>query len=73
MHAGIGAAGSVHAGALAAKGEERVFQRFLDRDAVRLPLPANERAAVVFESEFVARHAVKEAGGTRQRRWETSF
>ena len=65
MYARIGAAGPVHAGALAAKGEKRVFQHFLDRDAVRLPLPADKRAAVVFESELVARHAVRGAGGGR--------
>ena len=74
MYARIGAAGAVHAGALAAKGEKRVFQHFLDRDAVRLPLPADKRAAVVFESELIARHAVRGGRrGAQPRRWETPF
>ena len=44
MDAGVGAAGALHGRALAAEGEYGVFERGLDRRAVGLALPADERA-----------------------------
>ncbi len=42
---------------IAGHGENRRFQRLLDRDAVLPPPPADERRAVIFENELEARHA----------------
>ena len=56
MDAGVGPPGAVRERPLAGHGEDRPFQRLLHRDAVRLPLPADERRAVIFEREFEARH-----------------
>ena len=56
MHARVGAPGAMRGRVLAGHGEDRSFQRLLDRKAVRLPLPADERAAVIFEDELEARH-----------------
>ena len=41
----------------------RMFEPLLNLDAVLLPLPADERSAVVFEREFEARHR---SGGVRK-------
>ena len=42
---------------LSRHGEDRALQRLLDRKAVPLPLPADERRAVIFKRELEARHA----------------
>ena len=57
MHAGIGAAGAVHAHLLAAERLDRGRQHALHRGAVVLDLPADERPAVVFDRELVTGHA----------------
>ena len=57
MHAGVGAPRAMGGRALAGHGEEGALQRLLDRKAVLLPLPADERRAVIFEGELEARHA----------------
>ena len=59
VHAGIRAPRPLHAHLLAAKGLERLRQHALHRRTVILDLPADERPAVIFDSELVARH-----GGT---------
>src|ERR1700704_738419 len=56
VHAGVGAAGAVNANVLAADRLDRGFQRALHRGAIILDLPAAERRAVIFDSEFVAGH-----------------
>ena len=50
MHARIGAAGPVHGDAFAGKLLDRVLQRALNRAAIVLSLPADEFAAVIFQS-----------------------
>ncbi len=47
--------------ARAGHGEDRALENLLDRKAVLLPLPADERRAVIFEGELKARHS--EPGG----------
>ncbi len=56
MHAGVGAPGAMGGRALARHGEKRVLQRLLDRKAILLALPADERRAVIFEGELETRH-----------------
>src|SRR5439155_26719884 len=51
-----GAAGAEHRQALAAKPLDRGFQRPLDRQAVRLALPADKTGAVIFDRQLVAGH-----------------
>ncbi len=63
MHAGIGAAGAVHANLLAADRLDRGLQRALHRGAVVLDLPARERRAVIFDDELVAGHQASRIGG----------
>src|SRR5258708_5686766 len=58
VHAGIGPSRSRHANALAGKGHHGVLECSLDRRAVLLALPADERRAVVFDCELVAGHGV---------------
>src|SRR3546814_5691278 len=53
---------------LASDSLERLLDRLLDRRAVRLPLPAHERATVIFDGEAVARHATGVPGGRAQPR-----
>ena len=66
MHAGVGAPRAMRGRALSRHGEERALERLLDRKAVLLPLPADERRAVIFERELVARHSgCLRAGPTR--------
>jgi len=66
MHAGVGASRAMDGRALAGHGEKRAFKRLLDRKAVLLPLPADERRAVIFEDELKARHSgCLRAGQTR--------
>ena len=56
VHAGIGAAGALQRDALAGKRCDRFGDHALHRDAVVLHLPADERRAVIFDGELVARH-----------------
>ncbi len=56
VHAGIGAAGALHARAFAAEAGERLLQRLLHGAPRLLPLPADIGAAVIFDNELVARH-----------------
>ena len=58
MHAGVRAAGPAHRDGLAGELADRLGQPALHRDAQRLQLPADERRAVVFERDAVARHGV---------------
>ncbi len=43
--------------ALSRHGEQGALERLLDRKPVRLPLPADERRAVIFENKLEARHS----------------
>ena len=54
---------------LSRHGEDRALQRLLDRKAVPLSLPADERRAVIFKRELEARHAElwRRLGGGRRR------
>ena len=56
MDAGIGPAGALHEHDLAAELRHRAFERALHGRAVLLDLPADERPAVIFDGELVARH-----------------
>ena len=56
MHARVGAPGAAHGRALAGQPDERLLDRLLDRAPVRLPLPADERAAVILDRQLVAGH-----------------
>ena len=57
VNASVGPPGTMRDGRLARHAENRLFQRLLDRDAVLLSLPADERRAVIFECELEARHS----------------
>ncbi len=59
MHAGIGAAGALHAHGLADGRLDRRLERALHGRLMVLHLPAAERAAVVFDHQPVARHRLK--------------
>ena len=67
VDAGVGAAGALHGGFLAAERLDRLGQRALHRRRVVLPLPAGERRAVVFDGDLVARHGVRD----RRTPWDT--
>ena len=56
MHAGVGAAGAVHAHLLAAGRLHCRLECALHRRMIRLQLPAGKRRAVIFDDELVARH-----------------
>ena len=53
---GVGAAGGRERRSLAGHRCERFLERLLDRRAVVLPLPAHERAAVIFDRQAPAGH-----------------
>ena len=57
MHASVRAPRAMSGYARAGHRSEGALQNFLDREAVLLPLPADERRPVIFEREFIARHA----------------
>ncbi len=57
MDAGVGAPRAVGGRMLAGHGEKGALERLLDRKAVLLPLPADERRAVVFDGELKPRHS----------------
>jgi hypothetical protein len=72
VHAGIGAAGAIDRCALAAEFLDRVFDDLLDRHALALALPADERRAVVLERDLVAGHEGGQAfsiASRSRRRW----
>ena len=52
VHAGVGAPGAVHGHRSALDRRQRVLEHPLDRDAVRLALPADVVGAVVLEGEL---------------------
>ena len=56
MDAGIGPPRAVHRHRRPFEPRQRVFEQALDRDAVRLPLPADEPRPVVATSASGARH-----------------
>ena len=58
MDTRIGTTGALDRDAFAAHGEDRLFEKGLDRGAVGLALPADEWAAIVFDDELVARHRI---------------
>ena len=70
MHAGVGAPGAMGGRARAGHREHGALQHLLNRKAVLLPLPADERRAVIFEDKLKARHSKpgRTRGGER-RRW----
>src|SRR5689334_16477894 len=51
MDARVGPAGSDESALLAGHLLERFLERLLDRRAMILPLPAHERAAIIFDSQ----------------------
>ena len=57
VDAGIGPPGGVERHLLVGDRLDRLLDRLLDRRAVRLALPAHERAAVIFDGEAEAGHA----------------
>src|ERR1700726_1158178 len=56
VHAGVGAAGAMHAHLLSADRFHRGLERALHGRGVILDLPARERRAVIFDGELVAGH-----------------
>ena len=70
MHAGVRAPGAVSGHACAVHREQSALQNLLHRKAVLLPLPADERRAVIFEDKLKTRHSKpgRTHGGER-RRW----
>ena len=57
MHAGVGAAGAMDDAPRAAlERGDRLLEPLLHRHPVLLPLPADERAAVIFDGEREAGH-----------------
>jgi hypothetical protein len=56
VNTGIGSSRRLNAGALAAKGEDGIFEHFLHRKSVFLVLPANEFCAVIFDDQFEPCH-----------------
>ena len=56
MHAGIRAPRALQGGALAGEFEESLLNCALHGEVLRLPLPAAEGAAVIFNEEPVALH-----------------
>src|SRR5690606_1511626 len=63
MDAGIGAAGGMNLQRGAAKTFDAGFDDMLHGEAVRLRLPADERRAVIFDGELVARHQARLSPG----------
>ena len=57
MHARIGPPGGVERHLLMRDRPDRLLDRLLHRGAVRLPLPAHERPAVIFDGQAEAGHA----------------
>jgi hypothetical protein len=52
MHAGVGAARAMNDGARAAIDRGHgLFEALLDGNAIRLPLPADEKRAVIFDRQ----------------------
>ena len=58
MDPGVGAPGGLHRHRLAGDRERGFLQRLLDARAVRLPLPAHERAAVEFDRQRESGHRI---------------
>src|SRR5262249_36707156 len=56
VHTCVGTPGPVNRNAFPAKPRDCVFDGLLDRKPIRLPLPANESAAVILDSQLVAGH-----------------
>src|SRR5215831_2107320 len=56
VYACIGAPGALYVNVLATERRYRLGEDALDRHAVVLHLPADERAAIIFDQELVARH-----------------
>jgi hypothetical protein len=56
VNAGIGAASAADDYPLTAKGGEGGLDRLLNGRPIRLPLPADEQPAIIFDREFLARH-----------------
>ena len=52
----VGAPRPVHGRGVAGEAANSVFQNLLDGEAVGLPLPADERAAVVFDGQVITGH-----------------
>src|SRR3546814_18510407 len=69
MDAGIGASGALYRDPFAGEGEYCLLDRLLHGRAVRLALPADEGAAVVFDDDLPTRHGrTVPAGRSRPRR-----
>ena len=67
MNTGIGAPGALDHHRLAGERRDRLLHRLLNGEAVLLPLPADERLAVIFDGELVARHRqASRTSGVRQ-------
>jgi hypothetical protein len=56
MNPRVGTSGGLGDDALATETLDRLLEQLLHRQIVRLPLPAAEEAAVIFDGEAVARH-----------------
>ena len=66
VDAGVRPPRAVGGRVFARHGEEGALERLLDREAVLLPLPADERRAVIFEDQLKARHSASlRAGAAR--------
>jgi hypothetical protein len=65
----VGPPGADHNRLLAGQARERILDRRLDRRAMRLPLPAVEFGAVIFDEKAVARHRAtsRQSGRGRNR------
>ena len=68
MHPGIGAPGAEHGDASRRRTGDRGFQRLLDRQPVRLALPADEAGAAIFDRQLVAGHGSTVPGGSAKPR-----
>src|SRR3984957_16765601 len=58
MNPGVRAPGAMSGDVFAARGADRLLQRLLHGRPIGLPLPADERRAVIFERPFVTGHFV---------------
>ena len=56
VHPGIGPPGAMDRDGFAGHLADRLLERLLDGIAQRLPLPADERPAVIFQDQLPARH-----------------
>ena len=63
VDAGVGPPGGVQRHLLVGDRADRLLDRLLHRGAVRLPLPAHERPAVIFDGEPEAGHASRVPAG----------